>query len=109
MLTVLKTINKSTGFIIETVAYDEANDSIYMYELSENEALVKEPLNELFIKPKWNGTKWVEGASDEEVQKYNEEKKEREKEYLKQSVSEIDELKAYVLDMELKNAMGGIK
>lgn len=109
MLICGKTVNKNTGFIIETVAYNPEDDSIYMYELSEDEILIKEPLNEFFIKPKWNDKEWIEGASDADVQKYEKEKKAREKEYLKNSVSELDELKAYVLNMELNHAIGDLK
>lgn len=96
-----------TGFIVETVAYDESTNDIYHYELSENEKLIKEPLDKFFVKPKWDNEKWIEGATDDEVTEYS--NKQKEEQSLKTDVSEIDELKSYILDMEYRNMVGGLE
>ena len=63
-----KTVNKN-GLIVETVAYNEETNSIYMYELSENEYLIKEEIPDELLKPKWDFelNQWVENATEEEL------------------------------------------
>ena len=62
-----KIINEQ-GYIIETVAYDEETKEIYMYELKENERFIENYDKEEFLKPRWNGQSWEEGASQEELE-----------------------------------------
>lgn len=61
-----KIINKN-GEIIETVVYNPKNDKIYMYELKENELLIKDEIVDIY-KPTWNGEKWIETATKEEIE-----------------------------------------
>lgn len=79
------TVNEN-GLIIETVAYNEKTNSIYMYELSENEYLIKEEIPEGLLKPKWDFklNQWIENATEEELNTKKQEEENRQKELEKQ-------------------------
>jgi len=55
--------------------YDDGSEEIYAYTLQEDETLIKTqpPTKKIhaesagFIAPAWNGTEWVESASEEEI------------------------------------------
>lgn len=101
------------GYIIETVAYNEETNSIYMYELSENEFLIKEEIPNKLLNPKWNfeQNKWVENATKEELEnkkqkeleKELEVKKQEEQEHLKQDLDK--KLLQTISDLQMEVAM----
>lgn len=74
----------SEGFYKEFVIVHIKNgvEEVYHYEMQEGESLVDcdcAPNMKVhtdadgFVKPKWNGTEWVEGATDTEIAEWNEE------------------------------------
>ena len=107
-----KTVNKN-GLIVETVAYNEEINSIYMYELSENEYLIKEEIPDELLKPKWDFelNQWVENATEEEIKAKEQEELDREKEQKEQEeIKEVEEnlnktLLKTVSDLQLEVAM----
>ncbi len=63
------------GFVVnDCVILDEDNQPLD-YELKENESVVSpfitNNLGTEFIKRKWNGTEWIEGATPEEIAEWN--------------------------------------
>lgn len=71
--------------IVETdpeTGHTETVESVSHYTMQEGENLIDcecAPLRKVhaeadgFIKPKWDGTEWVEGATEEEIAEWNEE------------------------------------
>lgn len=61
--------------------FDDGSEEIYAYTLQDGESLIdaKSPLQKIhaesdgFVVPAWNGTEWVEGATDEEIAQFNDE------------------------------------
>lgn len=61
--------------------FDDGTEEVYAYTLQEGEMLIeaKPPTKKVhaesdgFIVPAWNGTEWVEGATDEEIAQFNDE------------------------------------
>ena len=59
--------------------FDDGTEEVYFYTLQDDEILInaKPPTMKIhaesngFIKPKWNGTEWIEGATDEEIAQFN--------------------------------------
>lgn len=63
-------IDKNTGEVIEKcVLY--INDHIQYFQMEENYIAV-DYNSKNFIKPKWNGTEWIESATQEEIQAFKE-------------------------------------
>jgi len=74
----------SNGYYKEFVVVcinEDGTETVYSYEMQEGESLIECSLapvkkdhaeSEGFIKPKWNGSEWVEGATDEETAEWNE-------------------------------------
>lgn len=65
-------------FVLVFIA--EEIETVQHYELQEGEVLIdsgRPPLMKIhaesngFIKSKWNGSEWVEGATDEEIEQWN--------------------------------------
>ena len=58
--------------------FDDGTEEVYAYTLQDGESLIKAmpPLQKIhaesdgFIVPAWNGTEWVEGATDEEIAQF---------------------------------------
>lgn len=72
------------GFYKEFVVVHIVDDieEVYHYEMQEGETIIERnntprfkchAESEGFIKPKWNGSEWVEGATDTEIAEWNEE------------------------------------
>ena len=109
---VYKTVDEN-GLIIETVAYNEKTNSTYMYELSENEHLIKEEVPDELLKPIWSfeQNKWVEGATEEELSIKEQEKINKQKELEKQEeINNVEQnlnktLLKTVSDLQLEVAM----
>lgn len=61
--------------------FDDGTEEVYAYTLQDGESLIEAmpPLQKIhaesdgFIVPAWNGTEWVEGATDEEIAQFNNE------------------------------------
>lgn len=96
-----KIIN-SRGYVVETVAY--VGDEIYMYKLKSGEALVKsEPSN--CIKPRWNGSNWIESVTKEDLDIHNkeiEEEKKKQEELEQKELNKEDEMANYILELEAR-------
>lgn len=109
---ICKIVNEE-GNIIETVAYNEETNSIYMYELSENEYLIKEEIPVELLKPQWSFEKkqWAENATKEEIKQKEQEELDKEKEQKEQEEIKIVEenlsktLLKTVSDLQLEVAM----
>ncbi len=58
--------------------FDDDTEEVYAYTLQEGESLIdaKPPVKKIhaesdgFIVPAWNGSEWVEGATDEEIAQF---------------------------------------
>ena len=62
------------GYFVENVLYDEESKTIKFYELKSGESLVPICDKSSFIKPKWNGTAWVEAADKKVIEEKNKER-----------------------------------
>ncbi len=85
-------IINNTGFLVSPLELMEDN-KLLTYELEENEKIVPKLNDFSLIKPRWNGTEWVESATKEEIQAYQEENTTTEKE-----PSEQEKLNAQLLE-----------
>ena len=92
-----KIINIINGLAIETVAYIPETLEIRYYELKEDEKLITEPITEFFIKPKWSGKEWIEGATQEEIDEYN---KQQELNNIEQVPSELEIAQKRITQLE---------
>lgn len=69
-----KTIIDSNGYITNMcVIYKDGK--VQDYKMNENEEFVEYYVVKGYIKPRWNGNEWVEGATEEEIQESKEENK----------------------------------
>lgn len=56
----------STGFNIETLTVEFDENDQPVYELEDN--VIVAPIPHGFVREKWTGSKWIEGATPEEVE-----------------------------------------
>jgi len=75
------------GFIIDSFSNDYPH-------FQEDWLLIETQITESFIKPKWNGTRWIEGATPEEID-FLESKKALENETLMYRKRQYDGVSAY--------------
>ncbi|MBN1055677.1 hypothetical protein DVW05_10020 [Clostridium botulinum] len=73
-----KTIIDTEGNIIDLCVMFR-NDKANYFEMAENYVAV-DMLNKDFIKPKWTGVEWTEGATQDEIKEWEEANKPVEKE-----------------------------
>lgn len=68
-----KNIISKDGFIVKSVFVDENNNILFtILKLEEGQSLVEEqPIKDL-IKPKWDGSDWIEGATEDEIKEWEE-------------------------------------
>ena len=72
-----KNIIDKNGFAVTSVFVDANNNILFTNRrLEEDEQLVELNTDGNFIKPQWNGTEWIEGATEEEIKEYKEETEE---------------------------------
>ena len=68
-----KTIIDNNGYIVEKCVLFNNNKPQY-FKIEESYQIV-DLYNKNYIKPKWNGTEWIESATDKEIQAWQEENK----------------------------------
>lgn len=68
-----KTIVDNNGYVVEKCVLFIGGVS-QNFNIEEGQEVV-EYCNENYIKPKWNGSEWIEDATDEEIQAWKEENK----------------------------------
>lgn len=68
-----KTIVDANGNIVDLCVIFK-NDKAEYFKIEKGQQAV-ELYAEHYIKPNWNGTKWIEGATEEEIQAWQEENK----------------------------------
>lgn len=90
-----KTIIDTNGNIVDLCVMFVDGQSQY-FKMQEEYIAVKQYKGN-FIKPNWNGTKWIEGATEEEIQAWQEENK-----IIKQPTTEEEILKQ-IADLKIDN------
>lgn len=65
-------IDKQGNIIEKCVSF---NDNVPQFFKMKDNYIVVKVLDKNYIKPRWNGSEWVEGATDEEIQAWQEENK----------------------------------
>lgn len=71
-----KNVIDKNGFKIKSVFVDENEQVLFSdFKLEEWQLLVEKQPNKVLLKPKWNGTGWIEGATEKEIQAWQEENK----------------------------------
>lgn len=66
------------GFVVDVCVDLDDNNNPLNYTLKENESIIQFGTNNpitAFIKAKWNGTEWIEGATEEEIEEWKEQNK----------------------------------
>lgn len=71
-----KTLIDENGHIKLNVVVDTNNNIVIPknIKIEENQQLVEQYIGD-YVKPKWNGSEWVEGATKEEIKAWQEENK----------------------------------
>lgn len=71
-----KNVIDKDGFIVKSVFVDE-NDNIMFtdFKMEDGQTLITKHPNKDMLNPKWTGSKWIEGATEEEIQASKEENK----------------------------------
>ncbi|NFA44012.1 hypothetical protein EXM65_15910 [Clostridium botulinum] len=95
-----KTIINKDGFIIENCVLFIDNIPQY-FEITEDMQIVDMP-NKTYIKPKWTGIEWVEGATEEEIKEYEENNKPKPKEPTETELLQKQLLETQALVAELR-------
>lgn len=95
------TIVDKNGYIVSVLEYRQKGKFIN-YELQQNNFVVNyiSNLQINFIKPRWNGSKWEEGAIEEEIKAWQENKtteKNTQNNTLEQRVLDIEEALAEII------------
>lgn len=102
----LKTVIDNNGYIIDECV-EVKNGKVNYFILEDNQQIVDKYSNALgYAKPKWNGSEWVEGATEEEIQAYKEANKPTEKEPTIEEllIKEIANLKIEIMQLKGGNA-----
>lgn len=72
ILEVVAIVNIKDKNIVGLTSYDDETKETPFYKLKGNEELITDLTNYYeCIKPKWNNEKWIEGATQEEIDEYN--------------------------------------
>lgn len=71
----LKTVIDENGYIVDNCVEIE-DGKINNFTIKDGQKTVTKYSNALrYVKPKWNDSKWIEGATEEEIQAWKEENK----------------------------------
>ena len=63
-------INQDDGYVVKLCVILDEDNQPKNYELKEDESIIQFETHNpttIFIKAKWNGTEWIEGATEEEI------------------------------------------
>ncbi len=100
-----KSIVDLKGDIIYSHILMDGNNNILFsdieIEITEDMQIVDIP-NKTYIKPKWTGTEWIEGATEEETKEWEESNKPKPKEPTKEELLEKQLLETQALVAELR-------
>lgn len=80
-------------------------ESYFVEEPSENE--ISEPIFVGYVKPKWNGLEWMEGATEQEIQEWQEEQRNQPKIPSKDEILEQELANTNALILELTEMILG--
>lgn len=92
--------------IIGTNGYVLEYGSIFINE-EPGPNMITAPINEPFLRPRWNGTSWEEGATEAEITAYEENRPHAKEKKLQEQEQQIEMLTRSVLDLYELN-MGGL-
>lgn len=68
----IKDVINAEGIKINTVVVDDDNNILFTdFILSKDEKIIDICDNFNLIIPKWDGTKWIESATKDEIKEYN--------------------------------------
>lgn len=95
-----KTIIDTEGNIIDLCVMFR-NDKANCFEMAENYVAV-DMLNKDFIKPKWTGVEWTEGATQDEIKEWEERNKPKPKEPTETELLQKQLLETQALVAELR-------
>ncbi|WP_252251312.1 hypothetical protein [Clostridium sp. VAP52] len=97
-----KTVIDNNGFIID-LCVNVKNGELENFNLLDNMKLV-ERYNKgiLFVKPKWNGEEWIEGATEQEIKEYEEKNKPKPKELTETEILQKQLLETQNMLLELQ-------
>ena len=90
-------IINTNGFCVSRTELTDDEGNLLTYELKKGESIVEKIRDATLIYPKWNGSQWIEGATEEEIKAWNEENK-----IIKQPTTEEKMLKQ-IADLKIDN------
>ena len=86
------------GYIVSNEIVDDNNNFPFSdYKLGENERIIENKLSCTLLKPKWNGEKWIEGATEEEIKAFKEDNKINNKTSVEERISLLEDTINYLI------------
>lgn len=61
----------SNGFCISRTELTDEDGYLLTYSLKEGESVAPKIKDVTLVRPKWNGSEWVEGATEKEIEERN--------------------------------------
>ena len=95
------------GYIVSNEIVDDNNNFPFSdYKLRENERIIENKLSCTLLKPRWDGFKWVEGATSEEIETHREKTKENND---TTTINDrVEELEASLAELSITLAQKGV-
>lgn len=96
----------NNGFCISRTELTDDEGNLLTYKLKNGESVVEKIRDATLLKPNWNGTKWVESATEEEIKAW--EDKNKKQEYIITTNDRIDELEASLAELSIALSKKGV-